>query len=161
MNNENLVFNEPNQVEVPKRPQFITVLCILTFIGSALGIIGAIYGYFSAKASATMFETMGNGGDSYGMMAELQETARKAVENALPNLIIGVVCSLLCLFGAIQMWQLKKMGFYIYTVGEIIPPIAAFILGAGGMIGGMGAAVGLIIAIVWIILYGINLKHMK
>ncbi len=161
MENENLIFNEPNLASSPKRPQFITVLCILTFIGCGLGIIFSIYGYFSAKASASMFDTMAtNGGDASGMMVQFQESARKAVENALPNLVIGIVCSLLCLFGAIQMWNLKKQGFYIYAIGEIIPPISAFILGAGGIIGGSTAAFGLIIAIVWIVLYGVNLKHM-
>ncbi len=163
--NENILFEEQKPIDAPKRPQFLTVLCILTFIGSALGLLGAIYGYFSAKSSAAMMDTMGNtpGMEGMGgmMMGEVQATMRKAAENAFPNMIIGIVCSLLCLFGALQMWQLKKQGFYIYTVGEIAAPIAAFILGAGGMIGGIGAIFGVVIAIVWIVLYALNLKHLK
>ncbi len=161
MENNILMENQPIN-EAPKRPQFITVLCILTFIGSALAFFGAIWGYFSIKASAAMLENMGSAdGDAFGMMSGMQETIIKAVENAVPNLIIGVVCSLLCLFGAIQMWKLKKTGFFIYSAGEIIPPISAFFLGGGGLIGGTGAVIGLLIAIVWIVLYAVNLKHMK
>lgn len=164
MDNQNILFETQQPAQAPKRPTFLTVLCILTFIGSALAIISAIYGYFTISSSAAMFNTtMGSaeGLGQTGMMSELQETMQKAVENALPNLIIGVVCALLCLFGALQMWKQLKMGFYIYCVGEIIPPIAGFILGAGGMVGSVGAIFGVIIAAVWVILYAVNLKHMK
>lgn len=160
---ENNILMENQSVNgAPKRPQFITVLCILTFIGSALAFFGAIWGYFSIKASAAMLENMGSAeGDSFGMMSGIQETMIKAVENAVPNMIIGVFCSLLCLFGALQMWKLKKIGFFIYSVGEITPVIAAFFLGGGGLIGGAGAVVGLLFAIVWIVLYAINFKHLN
>ena len=146
----------------PKRPQFLTVLCILTFIGSGLAFIGAIWGYFSIKASATLLENMGSAeGDNYGMMSGMQETMLKAVENAVPNLIIGLVCSLLCLYGALQMWKLRRMGFFVYCIGEITPAISAFFLGGGGLIGSAGAIFGLLIAVVWIVLYAVNLKHMN
>lgn len=162
---ENILYNSPNVApEAPKRPTFLTVLCILTFIGSALALISAIWGYFSVQSSAAMFDaSMQNmeGMEQTGMMGELQETMRKAVENAIPNLIIGVVCALLCLFGAIQMWKQLKMGFYIYCVGELVPPIAGFFLGAGGMLGSASVIFGLIIAGVWVTLYAVNLKHMK
>lgn len=154
---ENQSFNE-----TPKRPQFITVLCILSFIGCGLAFFGSIYGYFSIKASSALLENMGNAeGDTYGMMSGIQETMIKAVENAVPNLIIGIICSLLCLYGALQMWKLKKMGFFIYSIGEVAPAISAFLLGGGGLIGGVGAIFGLLLAIVWIVLYAVNLKHMK
>ena len=155
-----LMENQPMN-ESPKRPQFLTVLCILSFIGSALAFFGAIWGFFSIKASSAVLENMGNvQGDSFGMVSGMQETMLKAVENAVPNLIIGIVCSLLCLYGAIQMWQLKKIGFFIYSFGEIVPAISGFLLGGGGLIGGVGAIVGLLFAVVWIVLYAVNLKHM-
>ncbi len=163
--NENILYDTPTSGETaPKRPTFLTVLCILTFIGSALALVSAVYGYFTVQASAAMFDTSMqgmNGMEQTGMMSELQNTMQKAVDNALPNLIIGVVCALLCLFGAIQMWKQLKMGFYIYCVGELVPPIAGFFLGAGGMIGSIGVIVGLVLAGVWVTLYAVNLKHMK
>lgn len=157
-----LLANQQPVNETPKRPQFITVLCVLTFIGCALAFFGAIWGYFSIKASSALLENMGNAeGDTYGMMSGVQDAMIKAVENAIPNLIIGIVCSLLCLYGALQMWKLKKIGFFIYAVGEITPAIAGFLLGGGGLIGGAGAIMGLLLAIVWIVLYAVNLKHMN
>ena len=161
MENNTLTENQPIN-EAPKRPQFLTVLCILTFIGSGLTFIGAIWGYISIKISAPVLENMGNtSGDTYGMMSGIQEAMMKAVENAVPNMIIGLVCSLLCLYGALQMWKLKKMGFFIYSVGEITPAIAGFFLGGGGLIGAAGSIMWLVFAIVWIVLYAVNLKHMN
>ena len=163
--NENILYDTPKPEEMaPKRPTFLTVLCILTFIGSALALVSAIYGYFTVRASAAMFDTSMqgiDGMDQTGMISELQSTMQKAVDNALPNLIIGVVCALLCLVGALQMWKQLKRGFYIYCVGELVPPIAGFFLGAGGMVGTATIAIGLVLAGVWVTLYAVNLKHMK
>ncbi len=161
---ENILYTENQPTEAaPKRPQFLTVLCILTWIGSALAFISAIYTFFTVQASAAMFENMNMSGatDPTGMMGGMQEAMRLAVVNRVPNLLVATICSLLCIFGAMQMWKLKKTGYFIYIAGEIIPPIAAFVLGGGGMLGSMGAAVALIIAIIWIVLYGLNVKHMK
>lgn len=156
--------NQNNPLEETKlRPVFLTVLCILSFIGSSLGLIGAIWGYVSVKASAELYENMGNaeGEDPLGVMSSVQDSLLNAVENALPNLIIGVFCSLLCLVGAILMWKLNKKGFYIYALGELAQPITAFVLSGGGLIGGIGAAFSLIVALVFVVLYGMNYKHLK
>lgn len=159
---ENISTENQQMNDAPKRPQFLTVLCILTFIGSALAIISAIMGYFSAQASAAMISNMDSmGNDPTGMMSEMQGMAQKAVDNAVPNLVIAIVCALLCLFGALQMWKLKKTGFYIYTVGEIVPPISVFILMGGGLFGGITSVLTLLVAIVFVVLYALNLKHMK
>ncbi|MES2762224.1 MAG: hypothetical protein V4677_08455 [Bacteroidota bacterium] len=160
---ENILYtsNEPVN-EAPKRPQFLTVLCILTFIGCGVALFSSVWGYYSIQASSAALENMANmQEDTYGMVSGMQETMLKAVENAVPNLVIGIVCALLCLYGALQMWKLKKIGFFIYCIGEITPAIAGFLLGAGGLIGSAGAIIGLLIAIVWIVLYAINLKHMN
>ncbi len=158
MQTENQPVNEPVM-----RPKFLTVLCILTYIGSAFVFISAIYTFFTVEASAAMIENMGEipGGDPMGMMGGMQEAMRLAVVNKVPNVLIGTLCPLLCVFGAMQMWKLKKMGYFIYVAGEVIPAIAGFILGGGGMFGSMGAAVGLIIALIWVVLYGLNFKHLK
>jgi hypothetical protein len=160
---ENILYTSNVPVnETPKRPQFLTVLCILTFIGCAISFFSAIWGYYSIQASSAALESMGAlQEDTYGMVSGVQETMLKAVENAVPNLIIGLVCSLLCLYGALQMWKLKKIGFFIYCFGEITPAISGFLLGAGGLIGSSAAILGLLLAIVWIVLYAVNLKHMN
>lgn len=148
--------------ELPKRPQFITVLCILSFIGNIFYFIWSLWAYFSIKASENFIHSMTSSkDDAHGVISGMQESMLKASENAIPNLIIGLLCSAICFYGAIQMWKLKKTGFFIYSVGEIIPAIAAFFLGGDGLIGGAGAVVGLLLVMVWIVLYAINFKHFR
>jgi hypothetical protein len=146
--------------EAPKRPQFITVLCILTWVGCGIGLIMSIVGWMGARAAGAMMDVAGSMADAQGMenMPGMQE-AMNALKYANILLIIGVVGTLLCLFGSIQMWKLKKTGFYIYVVGELAPAIATMVL-MGGMAGAMGI-VGLIVPILFVVLYGMNLKHMN
>jgi hypothetical protein len=61
------------------------------------------------------------------------------------------------------MRKLKKEGFYIYTVGELIPVIAgALLLGFSTQFNGvMSYIIGLGIPVLFIILYANNLKHLK
>ena len=65
------------------------------------------------------------------------------------------------------MWKLKKMGFYIYLVGEIAPLVITFatigfasMFSFGGGIMAIMTAFMSIFPILFIILYAINLKHM-
>jgi len=74
----------------------------------------------------------------------------------------GVACSTLMLllnagtlFGAIMMWKMKKLGFWIYSasfLAQFVPPM--IMIGAGFKI------FGLIIMAAFIVLYGINMKKM-
>jgi hypothetical protein len=133
-----------------QRPTFLTVLCILTWIGCGLGIIGNLMG----MAGASMLGSIGG--------------------KLMPYYAIQTICAILCLVGSIQMWKMKKMGFYIYTVGELLPLILSYILFADAMkalsgAGGKGLAsaiaaggiIGALIPIAFVVMYFVNTKDMK
>lgn len=147
-----------------KRPTFLTVICILTFIGSGLGLLGAIVGIFSSDmneetfrmASSTLSDTP-FGGFNFEEMIRWQKIMN------LSNL--GGAA--LCLTGALLMWKLKKIGYFIYVPGALIPSIIGFI-GIQKMMSGMmagfgmiGVVAGAVFSVAFIIMYGANLKHMK
>ena len=115
------------------RPAFLTVLCILSYIGCGLAIISSL----------------------------LQ------LSTSILIAVLSLAASLICLLGVIQMWKLKKMGFYIYLVGEIAPLVITFAtIGFASMFSFEGGIMALMTAfmsifpILFIILYAINLKHM-
>jgi hypothetical protein len=54
------------------------------------------------------------------------------------------------------MRDLQKQGFYFYVAGQLIPIIASFAFGAGGF-----TVLGMIIPLVFIILYVTQLKELK
>ena len=149
---ENLDSNQA----VAKRPAFLTVLCILSFIAAGFSIIGGLLlglgkGAVEASGGSTEISTNMEGISTEGA------AAIEAVNAAFswPYMITSMVLVIVGLIGVIKMWKLQKSGFYIYVgtaVAGIILPLVF----------GMAFAVfGTVITIGFIVMYGLNLKHMK
>lgn len=143
--------------ETKKRPQFLTVLCILSFVGIGIALIGGVYNLMTFNSTiALMQSTSGFFGGELGNAIDMLIKWGQTVY------IINIVASLVCLVGVLMMWGMKKTGFYIYIIGEIAPAIASFaLLGGFGPLGTMAMVGGLIFPIAFIVMYGINLKHMS
>lgn len=156
--------------ELKKRPTFLTVLGILSFIGIGFAVIGGIWNMLTLESSKQLMTSLGNmseeldaSGALGGAMNEVMEGVKKLLDWGYVIYSIQIIAALICLVGVLQMWKLKKIGYYIYIVGEILPAIATFVLiGGFGPLGGMVAMLAsLIFPILFIILYGLNLKHMS
>jgi FtsH-binding integral membrane protein len=124
--------------EAGTRPTFLTVLCILTFIGSGLGAL------FMLLATVGM-----------GALMESIPGMEAAMGGGTAYFAVGTILAAASLYGAIQMWKLKKMGFFIYAgangVGIIVPLLFGMPFGIAGAI----------IPILFIVLYYLNVKHMS
>lgn len=160
---------------VAKRPTFLTVLCILTFIGSGWGLISNTMQYFTVdKTAAAMsvvkesanaeMEKATSGNDAGSKIAkDMMGSMMNAFtpENLKKMSMAGIAAAILCLAGAVLMWGLKKTGFYAYIAGTLVGIITPFVLFGGGniMAMGMSAVIGFF-GILFVILYGVNLKHM-
>ena len=152
---------EETTTEGPTRPQFLKVLCILTYIGVGVGIIGSIIGWWTMHAMSAMMDgtaEMPAGVDMSDMDKMEQLMAQMKYINV--NTIVGIIGCLICLIGALQMWKLKKMGFYIYVVGEIAPVIVSAVLMGTAALSGW-AILAAIFPVVFIVLYALNLKHLS
>ena len=99
------------------RPTFITVLCILTFIGSGWGLIGGAIQYFSAEKQALAMNISkestaaaiekADKNDAGSQMAEKMVksmTSAFSVENIKNMGIASVVGAIFCVIGAFLMW---------------------------------------------------------
>jgi hypothetical protein len=154
-------------LEEPKKlPDMLNVLTILTFIGSGLFTISSIWSCLKAQDSYDKIVAAQANLDSMPDFAkkmmgpEMMEMARKSLENRVPILILALLSYALCIYGAIQMRQLKKTGFTIYVVGEVLPIVAvAIFIGSG--IFGVFAIIGYVIYAIFIILYASQLKYLK
>ena len=51
---------------------------------------------------------------------EVQEMMQQSLNNKVPLLIIGLIAVGLCVYGALQMRKLKKEGYFLWLVGEIL-----------------------------------------
>ena len=79
-----------------------------------------------------------------------------------------IVGGLLCLCGALLMFRLRKIGFYAYITGQvidwIIPIVILDVFSPGSLMGNLVAVFmvsSLLVPIGLIVLYAVNLKHMK
>ncbi len=176
------------------RPAFLTVICILSFVGIGLGILQATISLFSAKFVKKTYAQMQQGLDrserdmakwdsassGSGQDRERQRKMRAAMRknffgmesftsdqvNHIPEIASSAILSnLLCLLGVILMWKLRRQGFFIYVIGQVIGWVIPFLLrgNAEGVFGAMLNVVFAFAAIVpvgFIILYAVNLKYM-
>lgn len=156
------------QKDMKKLPQMLNVLTILTYIGCALGAISAIWNFVSAATAYKTYEAL-NGLNSVksenkmldSMLSGATEMIRKAYENRMMILILALVGIALCFYGAMQMRNLKKQGFLIYVVGEVLPIISyAVFIGFGSLFGGIGMIFTTLFAAIFIILYATQRKHL-
>ncbi|MBK6979779.1 MAG: hypothetical protein IPH28_24025 [Cytophagaceae bacterium] len=154
------------------RPTFLTVLCILTFIGSAYSIFKAFSNYTSAAVVAetvpTVIDEMKDQIDAQAKTEKESEMIDKILsgvevnftEEKVKNIgMVSGISSILTLVGAILMWGLQKKGYWIYLIGlgaDVIGGAMVFV----GIWSGIYVTGSAIIAAIFGVLYGLNLKHL-
>ncbi len=155
------------QKDMKKLPTMLNVLTILTYIGSALGILGGIYNYFTICKSAEMMDSLGGMSElseASGALGNMMEGAMALIEKQCDNrmiiLLTTIVACALCIYGAMQMRNLKKQGFSIYVIGELLVPVINIVLLGSGAMSGMLLFMGLVIPIIFIVLYFTQRKHL-
>ncbi|MGM0620096.1 MAG: hypothetical protein ACQETJ_03545 [Bacteroidota bacterium] len=88
------------------RPQLLSALCILTFIGSTVGFVG----YFLASL---FFEQAGESIIKYSSWHSVE-----AISPVYFTLLMALFA--LSLTGAIRMWKLHRDGFFLYVFAQLI-----------------------------------------
>lgn len=167
----------------PKRPLFLTLVCICTYIGVPVTAIMSFLALGGIQSLITERMQMLNGindagnmllggGDVSNAMDDLTDAANGAAESVKMwlnvSIIIFGVLLLLCLIGAIMMWKLKRKGFYVYATGEMLPAIAtlvfylkipSYMTVPSEMINLMYVFIGT--SVLFTVLYALNFKHLK
>jgi hypothetical protein len=152
------------------RSTFLTVICVLTFIGSGWGIIKAVREYATADTIVSMttarldkVEDKLDDKDQPGFVKGIFSSL--ATNLTAPNIrrqaILSLVSCLLTLGGAVMMWNLKKTGFYLYIAGTIVLVAAPVIMMGTGVVGLIASGMTALIGVVFIGMYGANLKDMR
>lgn len=156
-----------------QRPTFLLVLCILTFIGSGWGVLSNLFSIFTAgmmngsmqmEQYSTMVGDMDNSGASSfmsGFLNSSMEVLKVTAAHAREIAVMQLVLSIISLLGAILMFQLRRLGFYLYVAAQIL---ALFVLpyfaGFSTLIV-IGMVWSAFISAVFIILYSLNLKYLR
>ena len=149
-----------NGGEAAKRPVFLTVLCILSFIAAGFAILGyiAVIGLMGAASAVS-----GMASDMSAEMGSEMNDAMSAAMAATPGvgltwayIIVGFLTTIVGLFGVIKMWKLQKSGFMMYVGATVVSLIMGIVYS------GFGASiVGIVISAGFIVMYFLNTKAMK
>ena len=107
-------FSEYEQVK--KRPTFLTVLCILTFIGSGYLFLLFLFFSFSTDLIPQMIEILQNMNYPQEAVSLLEQMAGVA---GWKFLILSFSYAL-AVVGAAFMLKLNKVGFHLYIVSQIL-----------------------------------------
>lgn len=146
--------------DLKKLPDMLNVLTILTYIGSGLGVIGLITNYF--QDCDKVINDLDDMPEMGGVLDKFMDMSRESVvvfcDNKMLILLVTLIGLVLCVFGAIQMRNLKKTGFMIYAIGELLPPVIMLILAISSF--SWLSLTGFIIPIIFVFLYASQRKHL-
>ncbi len=129
--------------KINNRPEFLSALCILTFIGSSITFIG----YFLASL---FFERA-----SEWIVKYSSWSTTESISPLYFTVLMAV--SALSLTGAIRIWKLHRDGFFLYSVAQIL----LLLLPVVWINTDAFSSVNLIFALLFIVGYGLNWKKLK
>ena len=135
-----------NQTTI-KRPELLTVICILTFIGSGLAAFSNIIIYLNYNM---LFEAFNSGELTLPGIDLLFSFQRSFY-------FLGFLLYLVSLYGAIKMWRLQRPGFHFYSIAQIFLLMIPYFYVRYNEF----PLFGILITVLFISLYASNLKHMN
>lgn len=119
---ENLIEIENQSLDnKPTRPQFLTVLCVLSFIWSGIMLLLL---FLTLCFSNLIFDTIAgivNGTVEMSTSSSVQvDGLNKLLEMGKGNFVAiiaaVIIIQMTCLLGVVKMWKLQKLGFFIYAI---------------------------------------------
>jgi hypothetical protein len=130
-----------------KRPELLTWLCILSFIGSGLAAVSNLFIYLSYEEMINLTDEINLDLPEFEMM----------MSGGRKFFLTGAVFYSISLIGAIYMWKLRKIGFHFYTGAQlfILALPVAFIPAYPFSV------LSVLVSAAFIVGYAVHLKFMK
>jgi hypothetical protein len=148
---------ETTELKLPaKRTLFLTILCLFSLIGSCLFFIVSTWSYFHYSAIASQLASGGMKNDDQVIGMKMFSLDYHSL--AISSLVL-IMLNFPVLWGVVLMWKQKKSGFFLYGIFELLQALAPALI-VGGLDGLISSAFYLLVAIICIILYSLNLKHL-
>lgn len=146
---------------VTERPEFLKILCILSFVACGLMILIYSLGSLTLLLSGTTIEEIWPQViESNSQFENLDGVAFfKSVGLVC---VFGLLANIVSLLGAIMMWRMEKIGFYLYAVAEIVSNFLSLGIDMGESSKSYGGLIfWIVVDVVFIVMYYMNLKHMN
>ena len=157
------------------RPWFLTVLCYLTIFGSSYMLVSSLSALSDLDQTTKMLLlSLDEASELFDKAFAADPASAQKVEDALDQIASGstrtnmrdhhvfnMVNNLLTLIGASLMLRLKKRGFHLYVLGNLIGVVAPLLVfGAGNFLGFAFSFSTAFFGGLFILLYALKIKHM-
>ena len=159
-NNYNAQFSN-DIAPLPEKPQFLKILCILSFVACGLMLV------FCAIGAMALGIDEATRTDLWNMVLQTQPQFAELDSEVFFH-EFGMVCiytfiaNIFSLTGVILMWRLNKIGFFIYAAAELAVHFFGMnVSGAEDPNPVVSIALGILFESIFIVLYAVNLKHMR
>ena len=162
-------------MSAPKRPQFLTVLCVLSFIMCAFLFLSGVWNAIQNTPEHLLESAEQVRSFSPEMADQIEQQAVAMQESTYMQIrpYLDLVFVLITFLGVLMMWKLNKKGFWLYLVGELAPYLGLIfaaketmaMMNSSGKAGQIGGAIAIVLMVIFdiafIAMYAVNLKHMK
>ena len=125
----------------------LTFLCIVTFIGSGMGVVGFFAVAIDYETSMEALKLL------YADMPEASFLMNAPQE----FFFISLILMMASVMGAVLMWNLRKVGFHLYTSSQLIYLILPFIYFNNET----NPFLNIILTALFVYLYARNLQFMR
>jgi hypothetical protein len=150
-----------------KRPIFLGILSWLSFLGEGFGLLIVILSYRFSGANS-----VGNMEMEFNTNGELPEQYQKIIYSFMDFWVIQhdqfysihisrMILLATSLLGVYFMYNLKRKGFYIYTVAQVLLVAIPFIFLASNPIGQIIASMQFFIVGLFVFLYATQFKYLS
>jgi len=157
-----------------KRPTFLTVLCILTFINIGINLLTLLFQLavgptpeeemlaerVELTKATSQLEDAGMDGFA-GMMDQLMAMTAEIQESFYLAMIVSLVTYLIGLFGALKMFQGQKIGFHLYIIYSLLAVGGVYLYISPQNIPSISIIFGLILSGIFVFMYSRNLSWLK
>lgn len=157
-----------------KRPVFLTVLGILTFINSGFGLFKVLLSFLSGPASSDEIEQVVaegmkgiNDARAQGMngfadtMEKVLNSIHYANDSHLLSTSLDFLIYTLAIAGAILMFRGQKTGFHVYIIGCLLCICSYYFYIPAAEVSGLAVGYFIFTSGLFIFLYSRNLKWLR
>jgi len=160
MESPNYDMYQQNTPVPPQRPDFLKILCILSFVCCGLWILVCIIGSMvlslDQEAIDKVWPQIAQSNPQFEEVDGVQ-----FFHNFGMWCIYMLIANIFSLLGVIMMWRLERIGFFIYAIAELATNFFKFDMGPQQNESLAGTILFIFIDLVFITLYFVNLKHMN
>lgn len=157
------------QEEPERRPEMLTILCILSFINAVYNGIVNFISFAFYDSFVALLEQMRNGEGMFEEMAEqmgdnwetMVDAASLAFSVGKGYYFIEMLLFVASFIGVFMMWRMQKKGFHVYAISQILMLISTSIFVVSKVGGGFPFGSVLMTALFILMYLGHYKKVMK